>query len=60
MFPPGLPVGIVASLGEPGAENAVRVQPLEDFSRLEYVRVVDFRWSTDKVRMRSAHGHEAP
>jgi rod shape-determining protein MreC len=38
MFPPGLPVGVVASVGERG----VRVQPLADLQRLEHVRIVDF------------------
>lgn len=37
-FPPGLPVGVVASV----AEGDVRVQPYVSWSRLEYVRVVDF------------------
>jgi rod shape-determining protein MreC len=37
-FPPGLPVGIVASADETG----IRVQPYVPWSRLEYVRVVDY------------------
>lgn len=37
-FPPGLPVGIVASV----TETEIRVQPYVEWSRLEYVRVVDF------------------
>jgi rod shape-determining protein MreC len=37
-FPPGLPVGIVSSVGESGA----RVTPFADWSRLEYVRVIDY------------------
>lgn len=37
-FPPGLPVGIVASVSDGG----VAVQPLVDADRLEYVRVVDY------------------
>jgi rod shape-determining protein MreC len=37
-YPAGLPVGVVASVGE----KAVRIEPLVDWNRLEYVRVVDF------------------
>jgi len=37
-FPPGLPVGVVASVSDAGIE----VQPFVERSRLEYVRVVDF------------------
>ncbi len=38
VFPPGLPVGVVTSV----QENEIRVQPYIAWSRLEYVRVVDF------------------
>jgi len=39
VFPPGLPVGVVASLdGE-----APRVEPYVDLSRVEYLRIVDYR-----------------
>lgn len=38
VFPPGLPVGVVAAVSEDGIE----VQPYVDLSRLEVVRVVDF------------------
>lgn len=38
VFPPGIPIGVVSSIGERG----VRVQPLADPARLEYVRLVDF------------------
>jgi rod shape-determining protein MreC len=38
MFPAGLPVGTVTAVGE----NEVRVAPLIDWERLEYVRVIDF------------------
>lgn len=38
-YPAGLPVGIVASVAENGL---IRVEPLVDWSRLEFVRVVDF------------------
>jgi rod shape-determining protein MreC len=37
-FPPGLPVGIVSSVGDSG----IKVQLFVDFSRLEYVRIADF------------------
>ncbi|MBM3643683.1 MAG: rod shape-determining protein MreC [Alphaproteobacteria bacterium] len=37
-FPVGIPVGEVVAAGEGG----VRVRPFADFSRLEFVRVVDF------------------
>lgn len=39
MFPPGLPVGVVM---RDAPDGAIRVQPLEDLSRVEYARVVDF------------------
>lgn len=38
MFPAGLPVGVVAEIGEAG----VRVQPFAEPGRLEYLRIVDF------------------
>ena len=37
-YPAGLPVGVVASV----SEKSVRVEPLVDWTRLEFVRVVDF------------------
>jgi rod shape-determining protein MreC len=37
-FPVGIPVGEVVATGE----NNVRVRPFTDFSRLEFVRVVDY------------------
>ncbi len=37
-YPAGLPVGVVASVGQ----KAVRIEPLVDWTRLEFVRVVDF------------------
>ncbi len=37
-FPPGLPVGIVASV----SDSVVRVEPFFDWHRLEYVRVIDY------------------
>lgn len=38
IFPPGLPVGVIASV----AAGEVRVQPYVNFDRLEYLRLVDF------------------
>ena len=38
LFPPGIPVGVIAAIGDGG----VRVQPLVDWDRLEYVRVLRF------------------
>ena len=38
-FPPGIPVGIVATAGEGG----ISVQPFIKRDRLEYVRIVDFK-----------------
>jgi len=37
-FPPGLPVGVVASVTDGG----INVQLFADYSRLEYVRIADF------------------
>jgi rod shape-determining protein MreC len=37
-FPPGLPIGVVSSVGEGG----VRVEPFANWSRLEYVRIIDY------------------
>ena len=38
IFPPGLPVGVVASVDS----GLVHVEPYAELSRLEYVRIVDF------------------
>jgi rod shape-determining protein MreC len=38
IFPPGLPVGMVASVDS----GVVRIEPYAELSRLEYVRIVDF------------------
>ena len=38
-FPVGIPVGEVVQAGN---EGSVRVRPFADFSRLEFVRVVDY------------------
>ena len=37
-FPPGIPIGVVSSVGERG----FKVQPIADLSRLEHLRLVDF------------------
>jgi rod shape-determining protein MreC len=37
-FPPGLPVGVVATV----ADNAIEVQLFADYDRLEYVRIGDY------------------
>lgn len=47
MFPPGLPVGVVQGVDEGGV---VRVQPFQDLTRLEFVRIVDFRPDGGDVR----------
>lgn len=39
MFPPGIPVGTVASV----EGGLVRVEPIEDLGRIEFVRITDFR-----------------
>jgi len=38
LLPPGLPIGVVAATGD----GVVRVQPLVDWHRLEFVRVVQY------------------
>lgn len=52
MFPAGLPVGTVAGLGG----GVVRVQLLEDLSRLEFARIMDFPERTEPAALRSAGG----
>lgn len=47
-FPAGLPVGVVASVGEGGIE----IQPFVDRERLEYVRILDFGLDGIIVRQR--------
>jgi len=37
-FPPGLPIGVVASVSDSG----IAVQPFVDFDRLEFVKIADF------------------
>ncbi len=38
VFPPGLPVGMVASVSDSG----VRVQPFADWNKIEFVRIIDY------------------
>ena len=38
VLPPGLPIGVVASVGEGG----IRVAPFADWARMEFLRVVDY------------------
>ncbi len=38
VFPPGLPVGVVASVDSSG----IRVEPSADLARVDYLRIVDF------------------
>jgi rod shape-determining protein MreC len=37
-LPPGLPVGIIASVGERG----IQVQTFADWTRIEFVRLIDY------------------
>lgn len=53
MFPPGLPVGVVAAI----EDAVVRVQPAEDIGRLEYVRIIDFQPRNEVAAMRLRPGH---
>lgn len=46
VFPPGLPVGVVTSVND----SDIRVQPFVEWSRLEFVRVVDFDTGGNLVR----------
>lgn len=43
LFPPGIPVGVVASVGERG----VKVTPIADLSRVEHLRLVEFGTPAD-------------
>ncbi len=38
LFPAGIPIGVVASVGERG----IKVQPLADLGRIEHLRLVDY------------------
>lgn len=53
MFPPGLPVGRVASV----SDGAVRVEPFEDLSRMEFVRIYDFVPYRDDAMLRAPSGY---
>jgi len=53
MFPPDLPVGIVTAIDD----GAALVEPFEDLSRLEYVRIMDFRPYVGSAALRSGIGH---
>ncbi|MBI1775942.1 MAG: rod shape-determining protein MreC [Proteobacteria bacterium] len=44
-FPPGIPVGVVID----SPDSGIRVQPYVDFTRLEYVRLVDFKLDAPSV-----------
>ena len=45
-FPVGIPVGEIISTGTGTSTGGVKVRPYADFSRLEFVRVVDYGVST--------------
>jgi rod shape-determining protein MreC len=45
-FPVGIPVGEIISTGTGTTAGGVKVRPYADFSRLEFVRVVDYGVST--------------
>ena len=46
VFPPGLPVGVVTSV----TDTDIRVQPYVEWSRLDFVRIVDFDTNGNLVR----------
>jgi rod shape-determining protein MreC len=52
LFPPGLPIGIVASVQDGG----IRVQPFESLDDLTYVKIVDFRTVESDASMQAAPG----
>ena len=52
MFPYGLPVGVVAAI----EDGVVRVEPLEDLGRLEYVRILEFEPHRANTAFRYAAG----
>lgn len=52
LFPPGIPIGVVASAGERG----VKVQPLADLSRIEHLRLVNFGLAGWSAEMEPATG----
>jgi rod shape-determining protein MreC len=53
MFPPDLPVGVVTAV----ADGAALIEPFEDLSRLEYVRIMDFRPYVGSAALRPGVGH---
>jgi rod shape-determining protein MreC len=53
VFPPGLPVGVIVSVGD-----AVVIQPLVAMDRLEYVRVVDFGLDQGVLQPQGAIGRD--
>jgi rod shape-determining protein MreC len=54
-FPPGIPVGVVASVGD----REIRVKPFVDGRLKEYVRVVDYRRGTAQELQRGIPGISA-
>lgn len=52
MFSYGLPVGVVAAIDD----GVVRVEPLEDLARLEYVRILEFEANRADTAFRYAAG----
>jgi rod shape-determining protein MreC len=55
-FPPGLPVGTVAQVGD----GAIAVQPYVDRSRLEYVRIADFGLASTLVPVEPSRERSPP
>jgi rod shape-determining protein MreC len=53
VFPPGLPVGQVISVGEDG----IRIQPFVDWGHMQYLRLVDYELPGI---LRSLDGSETP
>lgn len=53
MFPPGIAVGVVASI----EDGAIRVQPVEDPSRVEFARIFDFDLEAGGAHMASMPGY---
>lgn len=52
MFPPGLPVGVVAA----AQDGAIRIQPVEPIEAIDYVKVVEFRAVDPGMAMMPAPG----
>jgi rod shape-determining protein MreC len=55
-FPPGLDVGVVASVDDSG----IRVKPFIDRHRLEYVRVIDYLGAEPVAQQRPRAAHAPP